>query len=67
MFTYGEIQQMKVCKICGIKDHFHEKNHTGDKIVICPDCEEEINQNNKFSKSKDRIKERLKKIGYNRK
>ncbi len=58
---------MKVCKICGIKGHFHEKFYKGDKIIICPDCEEEINLNNKFSKSKDRIKVRLKKIGYNRK
>lgn len=65
MFTNGEIQQMKACKICGLKGDFCEKLHKGSKIVICSDCEEEMRLNNKFSNPQDRIKERLKKVGYN--
>lgn len=55
---------MKTCKICGTKGEFQETKSKGDKIVICSDCEEEIKLDNKFSKSQDRIKERLKRVGY---
>lgn len=53
---------MKSCKFCGDKGNFREKNHKGDKIVICSDCQKERSLVNKFSKPQDRIKERLKKL-----
>ncbi len=55
---------MKVCKVCGMESNFREKNHKGDKVVTCPDCQGEKCLNTYFSKPQDRIKERLNRIGY---